>query len=183
MNSSGTRIALAALAGAGLIGAGVGIGAAASRSGGTGYPTAGTMMNGYGMMNGAGSMMGGAGMMQSGGMMNGMMYGGSMMGGAATSVPPAIEGAISVTVTTDNLSFSPASLTTTLGQALNVTVRNTDEIVHDMTIPAFGVHAVVQPGQSVTFGIRPTSAGTYPFLCTVAGHAQAGMRGVLTVTL
>ena len=175
---NGTRIALAVLAGAGLVGVGVGVGVAASWHGNGGYATPAAMMNGYGMMNGAGSMMGGAGMMQGGGMMNG----GSMMGGAAASVPPAIDGATAVTVTTDNLSFSPASLTGTVGQALNVTVRNIDEVVHDMTIPALGVHAVVQPGQSVTFGIRPTSAGTYPFLCTVAGHAQAGMRGVLTVT-
>lgn len=173
--TSGTRVAIAALAAAGLVGGGIGLGVAASRSSSP-TPIYGAMMNGARMMNAAGSVTGGG----YGGMMGGG-YGG-MMGGVASSVPPSIDGGTAVTVTTDDLRFSPSSLTAKVGEALNVTVRNTDEVVHDMTIPAFGVHAVVQPGQSVTFGIRAASAGTYPFLCTVAGHAQAGMRGVLTVT-
>lgn len=174
---SGTAIAVAALAAVAIAGAGVGLGYAVGRgSGPSGYTMPASMMYGGGMMGSGSSMM-------NGGMMNGgMMGGGWMMGGTSSSVPPSIEGATAVTVTVDDFAFSPASLTATSGQALNVTVRNTDEIVHDMTIPAFGVHAVVQPGQSVTFGIRAGSAGTYPFFCTVAGHAQAGMRGVLTVT-
>lgn len=183
---TGTAVAVAVVATVGIVGVGVGMGYAVGRGNGSSssYSMPASMMNG-GVMGGAGgSMMQGGGMMGSGSSMTngGMMGGGSMMGGTSAAVPPAIEGATAVTVTMDNLAFSPASLTAAVGQAVNITVRNADEIVHDMTIPAFGVHAVVQPGQSVTFGIRPTSAGTDPFLCTVAGHAQAGMRGVLAVT-
>lgn len=109
---------------------------------------------------------------------------GSMMGSGWTgsgSAPAAIEGAREVTVTASDLRFSPSTLALQVGEAVNLVVRDTDAIVHDFTVPALGIHVVVQPGQQVTTGLQPTAAGTYPFLCTVPGHAQAGMRGAIVV--
>ena len=127
-------------------------------------------------------MMGGGSMMSGGGMMGGAT--GSMMGrgwAGGESAPAAIAGAREVTVTLDNLRFSPSTIAVKTGEAVNVVLKNTDEIVHDFTVPTLGIHVTVQPGQSTTVGLQSLSTGTYPFLCTVDGHAQAGMRGSLAV--
>ena len=40
----------------------------------------------------------------------------------------------------------------------------------------------ISPGQSKTLRIGILLKGTYEYLCTVPGHAAAGMKGILTVT-
>ena len=42
--------------------------------------------------------------------------------------------------------------------------------------------AVISPGSSATLKVIYKTAGTYEYLCTVAGHAAAGQKGVLKVT-
>jgi uncharacterized cupredoxin-like copper-binding protein len=40
---------------------------------------------------------------------------------------------------------------------------------------------MIQPGKSVKLPVRFTKKGRYPFVCTVPGHEDAGMKGVFTV--
>ena len=42
--------------------------------------------------------------------------------------------------------------------------------------------ALVSPGSSATLKVTFKKAGTYEYLCTVSGHAAAGMKGLLKVT-
>lgn len=39
----------------------------------------------------------------------------------------------------------------------------------------------ITPGSKATLTVTLTKAGKYEFLCTVPGHATAGMKGLLTV--
>lgn len=41
---------------------------------------------------------------------------------------------------------------------------------------------LLSPGASATLAVTVAKAGTYEFLCSVSGHAAAGMKGVLKVT-
>ena len=41
---------------------------------------------------------------------------------------------------------------------------------------------MLKPGKSATLTIVFAKAGTYEYLCTVARHAAAGVKGVLKVT-
>jgi uncharacterized cupredoxin-like copper-binding protein len=41
---------------------------------------------------------------------------------------------------------------------------------------------MISPGQSDTLRVTVTLKGTYEYLCTVPGHAAAGMKGLLKVT-
>jgi uncharacterized cupredoxin-like copper-binding protein len=41
---------------------------------------------------------------------------------------------------------------------------------------------LLSPGKSTTLRVVFKKAGRYPYLCTVPGHAAAGMKGVLRVT-
>ncbi len=42
--------------------------------------------------------------------------------------------------------------------------------------------AVISPGGSATLKVTFKTAGKYEYLCTVAGHAAAGQKGILKVT-
>ena len=94
---------------------------------------------------------------------------------------PAIEGARSITVVASDMRFDPTQITADAGADVNLTLRNDDEIVHDLTIPALGVRVTAQPGETATVGVPLDEAGTYAFFCSIPGHEQAGMRGTLVV--
>jgi uncharacterized cupredoxin-like copper-binding protein len=64
--------------------------------------------------------------------------------------------------------------------AVTFKVTNAGTIVHDFKIAGKKTKNLT-PGQSQTIKVTFKKAGKYKFLCTVTGHAAAGMKGVLTV--
>lgn len=65
---------------------------------------------------------------------------------------------------------------------MNLRLVNRGQVFHDLIIPDLDVTLAAEPGEAVTEGITVATPGTYELLCTVPGHADAGMRGTLTVT-
>jgi plastocyanin len=63
---------------------------------------------------------------------------------------------------------------------VTVSLANHDLFWHTFTIERLGVNLDVPVGgtRTVTF---TAAAGTYKFICTIPGHAAAGMRGTLIV--
>jgi outer membrane protein assembly factor BamB len=57
---------------------------------------------------------------------------------------------------------------------------NIGHVAHDFKIDG-KVTPLIQPGQTANLVITFNKAGSYPYLCTVPGHAEAGMKGVFTV--
>lgn len=60
-------------------------------------------------------------------------------------------------------------------------LRNKGSAPHDFVIDGKGRTPVLAHGQAGTVRIR-LAPGIYTYLCSVPGHADAGMRGRLTVT-
>lgn len=123
-----------------------------------------------------------------GGMGSGWMWGasGSHMGWArtqatGTAVQP-YASAPKVEITAGDLWFEPTEADIEAGQPTNLALRNTGQVFHDLTVPELDVMLDADAGDSVTAGVRVDEPGTYEFLCTVPGHADAGMRGTLTVS-
>jgi plastocyanin len=80
------------------------------------------------------------------------------------------------------LKFDKSTLTANAGK-VTIVMDNPSPLSHDVAIQGNGVDVkgkvVGQGGTStVTADLKP---GTYTFLCTVDGHAAAGMKGTLTV--
>lgn len=122
-------------------------------------------------------MMGGRGHMGGGGM-------GGMMGfGNAGPASTAIPGATEVRVQTANFSFSPSEIRLPKGADINLTLTNpaANSVVHDLTVPALGIHVVANAGETRTFGLRGLAAGRYDAYCAVPGHADLGMRATVIV--
>jgi len=57
---------------------------------------------------------------------------------------------------------------------------NTGHVLHDFKINGKQT-PLIQPGKTAELVVTFKNRGTYPYLCTVPGHAEAGMKGVFTV--
>jgi uncharacterized cupredoxin-like copper-binding protein len=60
-------------------------------------------------------------------------------------------------------------------------VKNAGKISHDFEIKGRKTK-MLSPGQSATLRVTFLRKGSYPYKCTVPGHAAAGMKGVFRIT-
>jgi uncharacterized cupredoxin-like copper-binding protein len=58
--------------------------------------------------------------------------------------------------------------------------KNIGHVRHDFKINGKKT-PLIPPGKTVTLVVSFKKKGTYPYLCTVPGHAEAGMKGVFKV--
>jgi uncharacterized cupredoxin-like copper-binding protein len=104
--------------------------------------------------------------------------------GVAVPAPASATGAQPVTVAVGNaMQFAPRSITVRAGQPVELTLRNGGSIPHDFALAegASGpVTIAAQGGQTARGTFTIETPGTYPFVCTVPGHAAAGMTGTIT---
>ncbi len=98
--------------------------------------------------------------------------------GDAGDVTAPIPGASPVEVRAFDFGFEPASLAVT--GPVNLTLTNEGSVVHDLTIPSLGIRIIAGPGQQAIGGVE-AAPGTYEFVCSIPGHARAGMTGTLEV--
>jgi len=75
--------------------------------------------------------------------------------------------------------FKLSSQTAKLGKVTFV-FKNVGHVGHDFAIAGKSTQ-VINPGQTAKLTVTFTKAASYPYLCTVPGHAAAGMKGVLRV--
>jgi glucose/arabinose dehydrogenase len=90
---------------------------------------------------------------------------------AATTSP-----ATTVKVAATEFHFALSRSSAPLGTVRFVVV-NKGTIGHDFAIDGKRT-PLLQPGQSATLTVRLTKAGSFRYVCTVPGHAAAGMEGV-----
>jgi uncharacterized cupredoxin-like copper-binding protein len=60
-------------------------------------------------------------------------------------------------------------------------VKNVGKLSHDFKINGRSTK-MLSPGQSDTLRVTFLRKGAYPYICTVPGHAAAGMKGVFTIS-
>jgi plastocyanin len=108
---------------------------------------------------------------------------GGQAGGAAPAKPvKGPGGTLQLAANPTQLLFDKKSLSSKPGK-VTIDFDNPSAISHDVGIEQNGkpiaVSKLIAQGKtSVSADLAP---GTYTFLCTVPGHAQAGMQGTLTV--
>lgn len=58
--------------------------------------------------------------------------------------------------------------------------KNVGHVLHDFKINRKKT-PLIRPGRTARIVVTFSKKGRYPYLCTVPGHAAAGMKGVFTV--
>jgi nitrite reductase (NO-forming) len=106
------------------------------------------------------------------------------MGMPGTSAAPmtaagAIAAGGEIKIDAFDLGFTPAAVTVATPGAYPVTFHNTGAALHDVTF-ADGTKLTADPGATVTGTVTVPAAGL-TFLCSIPGHAPAGMTGVVSV--
>ena len=106
------------------------------------------------------------------------------LAGGVVAADRAIDaGAIRVEVRAKDVRFSPPDVTVEAGRSVFVEFTNDDPIFHDWMVEGVSnVDAGARPGQTRRLRFVLDTPGTYEIICSVEGHAEAGMVGRLTVT-
>lgn len=108
-----------------------------------------------------------------------------------------------ITIEASAFKFQPATVETFIANPVRIVLRNSDTIDHDLAIlkiptmddatrstggqemsemrEELQLHVSAKAGQTAKLEFIPIKPGTYQFLCTVAGHQEAGMVGNLVV--
>ena len=92
----------------------------------------------------------------------------------------------------DDLKFTPATVSVKAGEAVIFRVKNTGAIVHEFMVgPSDQVNADggdaakeledIEGGQSKDLPFTFGTTGTFSFACHVPGHFEAGMKGDVTL--
>lgn len=89
-------------------------------------------------------------------------------------------GSPEVTVVMTEFAFEPVQIAIQAGQRTTVTLQNKGSVEHNFTVRQVSVVSPnVAPGQTAKIEIA-APRGTYPLVCTVPGHEEAGMVGQVT---
>lgn len=74
-------------------------------------------------------------------------------------------------------------LLVTAGEQVRIVLQNGDGMMHDLAIPDLQVQtpSVMKKDGVVEATFKPTTTGTFSYICTISGHRQAGMEGTFIV--
>ena len=98
---------------------------------------------------------------------------------ADASAQPAALAEGNIAIEAFDLRFTPATVTVAAAGVYEFSLRNTGAALHDITF-ADGTRVEAAPGASAS-GTVTIPAGGLTFICSIPGHEQAGMTGVVTV--
>jgi outer membrane protein assembly factor BamB len=105
---------------------------------------------------------------------------GSGSGGSGTSAPSTSSKGTTVQVQAGEFFFRLSAQSAAKPGAVTFVVKNVGHVAHDFRINGKQT-ALLSPGQTANLVVSFAKSGKYPYLCTVPGHAAAGMKGVFTV--
>ena len=99
---------------------------------------------------------------------------------ASADVPQTAHAAATTQVKGREFRFTLSSKSVAKPGTVTFDFTNTGTVAHDFKIDG-KTTPLVQPGHTAKLVVRFRKTGKFSYLCTVPGHAAAGMRGVFTV--
>jgi plastocyanin len=101
-------------------------------------------------------------------------------GVATTAVSAAPNATYKLSADKSKLKFNKSTIRAKAGK-VTLSMSNPSSLAHNISIQGKGKGKVVNKGGTSTVSAT-LKKGTYTFLCTVDGHAKAGMKGKLIVS-
>lgn len=92
------------------------------------------------------------------------------------------------TIVLEDFRFTPNRIDAKVGVPLRVRLTNEGTERHDLNFESLhmpglgGVESILEPGETRTITLTFDQTGTHTFICTLPGHAAAGMTGAAYVT-
>ncbi len=82
-----------------------------------------------------------------------------------------------------NFKYDPVTLSVPANQEVTLSIKNNDpSLVHNFVIPELEIDSgEADPNSTQTVKFTAV-AGTYTYICNIAGHQESGMVGTLTVS-
>lgn len=105
------------------------------------------------------------------------LAGSASAGGAGVAEEPTVSGVLTV----EGNAFTDSSLEMKGGEVLGLFIANKDSVPHSFDIDSLGLHVQLLPDSTTAVAIRPSGPGSLEFYCSVPGHRQAGMFGIVSV--
>jgi uncharacterized cupredoxin-like copper-binding protein len=99
---------------------------------------------------------------------------------SAGTNPQARASATSINVSGKEFSFKLSSKSIARPGTVTFSFKNAGHMLHDFKI-AGKKTPLIKPGKTAKLTVSFRKKGKYAYLCTVPGHAQAGMKGTFTV--
>jgi plastocyanin len=94
---------------------------------------------------------------------------------------PVPEGARTIPVDGFSYGYTPAEIAVAPGEPVALSFTSTESL-HDLLSEDLDVYAYAQMGETAVGGFTaPDQPGRYVFWCTIPGHLDAGMEGVIVV--
>ena len=101
------------------------------------------------------------------------------MNGGSTAESASGSSVVQVTLTEFKVSFNPSVVTS---GDVTFAITNSGSVDHNFAIPSLNVRtAMLKAGESVDLEVKGLEVGEVEYLCEVAGHSAAGMKGKLSV--
>ena len=94
----------------------------------------------------------------------------------------------SADIVLEDMRFTPNRIDAKVGVPLTVRLTNKGTERHDLNFQSIhmpglgGVESILEPGETRTITLTFDQPGTHTFICTLPGHATAGMTGAAYVT-
>jgi uncharacterized cupredoxin-like copper-binding protein len=99
---------------------------------------------------------------------------------SARTQPQAHASATTISVSGKEFSFKLSAKSIARPGKVTFKFRNAGHVLHDFKINGRKT-PMIKPGKTANLAVSFKKKGKYRYLCTVPGHAAAGMRGVFTV--
>lgn len=81
----------------------------------------------------------------------------------------------------EDFRFTPDTIRVAEGDTVRINFSNPDVVPHLIDLPDLNQHIALPPGGEFTLEFVVDKAGSFPFVCSVPGHEEAGMTGLLIV--
>ncbi len=103
--------------------------------------------------------------------------------GSSSNVSVSLSGPpdITQTIRMENVLFDPQEITVSVGDNVLLIIENIDLFLHDFSVEGLDIFVENQGGQTSVVGFTADQLGSFPFICTVPGHREAGMEGIIRI--
>lgn len=87
-----------------------------------------------------------------------------------------------IVVSGKEFSFDPPAISVKAGDKVKIVFKNDGASSHNLMIEGLGAGTeLIAGGKKAVLEFTPASKGNYKFYCSVPGHREAGMEGVLRI--